>query len=180
MFSLCAGLKINIEKTKAKYIGTLTDSDYYPHGLSWIKGNIESLGVTFTESVEESYSQNFKPRILKLKNTLQVWTQRNLSLKGKITIINSLALSSLEYIAAVTETPKKVINEVNAIITHFFWNSDTPKIAKNVIIQKITDGGLKFPDFESKVKALRIMWVQRFAISSNARWNLIPMHYFKC
>ncbi len=37
MFSLCSGLKINIDKTQAKYIGTLSLCDYYPHGLSWIK-----------------------------------------------------------------------------------------------------------------------------------------------
>ncbi len=36
-FSLCAGLKINVEKTQAKYIGILSFSDYFPHGLSWIK-----------------------------------------------------------------------------------------------------------------------------------------------
>ncbi len=36
-FSLCAGVKINIDKSHAKYIGTLSSSNYYPHGLSWIK-----------------------------------------------------------------------------------------------------------------------------------------------
>ncbi len=36
-FSFCAGLKINIDKSQAKYIGILLSCDYYPHGLSWIK-----------------------------------------------------------------------------------------------------------------------------------------------
>ncbi len=36
---LCSGLKINIDKTKALYIGSLKRCDYYPHGLSWIKDN---------------------------------------------------------------------------------------------------------------------------------------------
>ena len=67
LFTLCAGLKINLNKTTAKYIGTLKDSDYYPHGLSWIKGNVESLGIVFTPSEDESYLLNFEPRIIKLK-----------------------------------------------------------------------------------------------------------------
>ena len=180
LFTLCAGLKINLNKTTAKYIGTLKDSDYYPHGLSWIKGNVESLGIVFTPSEDESYLLNFEPRIIKLKNTLQVWTQRQLSLKGKITIINSLALAPLIYVASVIDTPSKVIDEVNKIIIHFFWKSNQPKIAKNVIIQKISDGGLKFPDFECKVKAMRLIWVKRLALNTVSRWKFIPMYYFKC
>ncbi len=35
-FSISSGIKLNINKTIAKYIGSLKDSDYYPHGLSWI------------------------------------------------------------------------------------------------------------------------------------------------
>ncbi len=30
----CSGLKINIEKIKAKYIGMVLEPDYFPHGLS--------------------------------------------------------------------------------------------------------------------------------------------------
>ena len=37
LFQHSLGLKINIEKTNAKYIGSLKNNDYYPHGLSWIK-----------------------------------------------------------------------------------------------------------------------------------------------
>ncbi len=43
IFSLCSGQKINIDKTQAKYIGTLSLCDYYPHGLSCIKTPLETL-----------------------------------------------------------------------------------------------------------------------------------------
>ncbi len=33
LFHHCSDLNINIDKTQAKYIGSLTSSDYYPHGL---------------------------------------------------------------------------------------------------------------------------------------------------
>ncbi len=45
LFHLCSGLNINIDKTQAKYIGYLTSSEYYAHGLSWIKTHIETLGI---------------------------------------------------------------------------------------------------------------------------------------
>ncbi len=36
LFHTCSELKINIEKTKAKYIGRVLEPDYFPHGLSWV------------------------------------------------------------------------------------------------------------------------------------------------
>ncbi len=36
-FSNCAGLNINVDKTKANYIGSLMSCDHFPNGLSWIK-----------------------------------------------------------------------------------------------------------------------------------------------
>lgn len=174
LFSISSGLKINISKTKAKYIGSLKDSDYFPHGLSWIREPIQSLGIFFTSSESENYLLNYKPRIEKLQNMLLVWAQRGLSLKGKITIINNLALSPLIYVAAVIDTPECVIREVDNIITNFLWKGKTSKIAKNVIIQNIENGGLKFPDFGSKVKALKITWVKRLTLHAFANWKLFP------
>ncbi len=73
MFSLCSRLKINIDKTQAKYIGTLLLCDYYPHGLSWIKTPLETLGNTICDNEETSYKQNFQQRISNLKSILNIW-----------------------------------------------------------------------------------------------------------
>ncbi len=53
------------------------------------------------------------------------------------------------------------------------------KIAKNFIIQGIGDGGLKFPDFQSKVKSLKLLWVKRLISKSKASWKLIPMYKYQ-
>ncbi len=44
-YTQCSGLNFNIDKTKAKHHGNSNTSDYYPHGLSWIKTPLETLGV---------------------------------------------------------------------------------------------------------------------------------------
>ncbi len=75
-FSQCSGLKINIDKTKAKCIGTSQSPEHYHHGLSWIKTPIETLGIHITNNLEESFNYNFKPKIVTFKNTLQIWKQR--------------------------------------------------------------------------------------------------------
>ncbi len=118
-FQQCGGLKINTEKNKSKYIGSLTNNNYYLHGLSWIKTLIRTLGIVITNDDESNYVQNFQQRILNLKSILSIWKQRRISLRGKITILNNLALSPLLYVSSVVDTPTKAINEVNRIIQDF-------------------------------------------------------------
>ncbi len=116
IFHLSSGLKINIDKTKALYIGNLKGCGYYPHGLSWIKDNLKTLGIVFTSTIEGSYKHNFEGRINNLRTTLNIWKQRYLTIKGKIKILNNLALAPLIYVSSVIDTPEKAIKEVDTII----------------------------------------------------------------
>ncbi len=84
----CAGLKINIEKTQSKYIGSLTNCDYFPRWLSWIKTPIEILGIVITIHDESNYSNYFQQRILNLKSLLNIWRQNYYSQQHSILTIN--------------------------------------------------------------------------------------------
>ncbi len=94
---------------------------------------------------------------LKLIISRDSWKCRNLSLKGKITIVNTLALSSLLYLASVIHVPSIVFKEVKHIIVDFIWEGKTSKIAYDVLIQQTEEGGLKLVYFEDKVKSLKVM-----------------------
>ncbi len=63
MFHQCSGLKINVKNTQTKYIGSLENDDYFPHGLSWIKIPIETLVITITDNSEQNYKYNFQKLI---------------------------------------------------------------------------------------------------------------------
>ncbi len=111
-FSLCSELRINIEKAQAKYIGITLTSDHYLHSLSWIKTPLETLGIYIANNSEENFSYNFKPKIATLRKTLNIWKQRTLSIKGKITIVNTLALSPLIYTSTLIDTTKEALKEI--------------------------------------------------------------------
>ncbi len=88
-------------------------------------------------------------------------------------------MSPLIYVFSVIDTPDIVIKEVDNIITEFLWKGKIHKIAKNVIIQWIGDGGLKVPDFQSKVKSLKLSWVKRLISKTKASLKLIPMYIYQ-
>ncbi len=93
-FSLCAGLKINVEKIK-KYIGTLARCAHLHHGLSRIKTPIETLGIVITDNNDNNYKHNFQQRIINLKAIRNIWKQRKLSLKDFF-FKNNLALAPID------------------------------------------------------------------------------------
>ena len=82
-------------------------------------------------------------------------------MKGKIIIINTLALSPILYLASVAHVPDIVAKEVKKCIVDFIWDGGSSKIAYDVIIQQVFAGGLKLVDFEEKVKALQAIWIKR-------------------
>ncbi len=130
LFHKCSGLKINIEKSKAKYVEKILQPDHFPRGLSWIKTPLETLGIHITNNSEENLNYNFKPKIVTLKKKLAIWKQRSLSLKGKITIINNLALAPLIYCASIIDVPERAIKEINNIIQNFIWDGRTSKLSQ--------------------------------------------------
>ena len=110
---------------------------------SGLKINIEPLGIVFTHNEEDNYLLNYKQKILNLQTTLNIWKQRCLSIKGKITIINTLTLSPLIYVSSVISTPIIVYREVDNIIQNFIWNGGSSKISKISLSQNMEKGGLK-------------------------------------
>ncbi len=73
LFSKCSGLKINIDKTEAKYIGSKLTCDYFPHGLSWIKTPIETPSIVITDHEDKNYKYKFQNKIANLKTTINIW-----------------------------------------------------------------------------------------------------------
>ncbi len=178
-FRKCAGLKLNIDKTKAKYLGSLKDEKGTPFGLDWSEFNVNALGVIISGNEDDHYDLNFKSRINNMKSLLSSWKCRKLSLKGKITVINTLALSPLLYVSSTLHVPKRVFKEVKHIITDFLWDGKPAKIAYNTLIQDIKKGGLKLVDFEMKVKSLKISWIKRLIDKDIIKWKAAASTFFK-
>ena len=120
MFQLCAGLAVNKEKTKAKFIGSLKHRVDTPLGLDWSDPFVYSLGVKIKGEEKDHYILNYKQRLSNFKNLLNSWKSRKLSLKGKVTVINNLAFLPLLYVCSALYTPETVYTEVKAAITIFY------------------------------------------------------------
>lgn len=127
-----------------------------------IKAKAKILGIWLgvNQSEEFIYEHNFKNILGKIQSVCDSWATRGLSLKGKITVANSLLESLLQYPCSIIFTPKRVFREYKQIISAFIWNGRKPKISHESIIQPIEEGGLKLIDLEVRVQVNLLQWVK--------------------
>jgi len=118
-FELIAGLKTNTEKTQAFIIGKHMKCFKNDYNLNWTDEPIHILGLIICKTEVESIKYNFEPRTKKIRTIFNMCKQRNLSLKGIVTVINSLAAPLLVYPCTALDIPEHIIKETDYFVNFF-------------------------------------------------------------
>ena len=92
-----------------------------PFQIKW-PSNIKLLGIHVGYNVQVLEEKNYRGEIIQIKQKLNIWKQRELTIYGKILIIKAFALSQLLYVAAVCHIPKETMTEVERMIYEFVRN----------------------------------------------------------
>ena len=111
-FYLMSGLKINEDKTKALWIGSMANLELKmcnDNNLDWDQNSIKILGVTFDSGILNIWDLNSVELITKLEKLLLTWPKRKLTLPGKITVIKSLALSKFTHLFISLPNPPEAL-----------------------------------------------------------------------
>ena len=168
-FRDASGLELNFEKSKIMWLGNWRDRRD-PIGVLAAASEIKILGVW--QSASRNVQQdNIDPIKSKIQNTINSWSQRNLTIKGRIVISKSLLASQLVYLVACCSIPIGDLKEIHKTIMRFIWRGKPPKVAQQVICQRIRDGGLKAIDTEKFYTSLRLAWIRRIYINIDATWR---------
>jgi len=177
-FARYSGLKINKEKSILVQLGNRHNQSSSYLGLSWCHEEFTYLGITFVKDSKDMEFKNFRHRLENMKNILRLWLQRDLSLKGKIIVLKSLAMAQLIYPLSTLEAPLWVLEEANLILYSFLWGNKPDKVKRNTIIREIDKGGLKMIDIECMAMALKAKWVAKLFMDLDQKWTNIPTMYF--
>lgn len=159
----CLGLKINYDKTSVYRIGSLKNSQaqlYTQKQLLWTNEPVKVLGVYVANNINEVLSLNYHDTLLKVDLVLDSWSNRNLTLSGKVLTVNSLVASLFVYkMSALPILPNEVIEEYDARVNNFLWKGKRPKIPKNVLRKPREHGGLRLADLKLRDLSIKIQWV---------------------
>lgn len=161
-FTKWSGLKINMDKSHVIYPMGSREEISHIHNFS-IREETKILGIWFFAHGDpgKSYVRNFKPILSKARQICNSWTNRSLSIKGKVTVANSLITSLFQYTCSYIHTPPEVFKELRKIITAFLWDTRKPKVAYDTLTLPVAEGGLGLFDLQTRTHAALIQGIRR-------------------
>ena len=181
LFASCSGLKINVEKTKALWIGRHLhkDDELCAHlKIKWIKdAQFEILGVKYDLSRDDITETNFWDKLESIRKLLSTWSWRNLTIYGKITVIKCLAIPLLVHLFRALPNPgNEFYKEIDKILYNFIWNGKPHKIKKSVLITGPEKGGVNMIHIESFSKTMKLFWIRKLLDNELNQWKILISH----
>ena len=176
-FTICSGLKLNIEKTEIIPLGNLInklDTIILPESLAGIQintGPFKALGVWFSKNDEEIIDLNFKERLNSMQKLINIWNSRSLSLRGKIMIIRALILPQIQFLFSMIETPEHILKKIDEMLFKYLWNNKPSKIKRQTIIAPTEEGGLNMVDVYEVNNAAKYSWIKRLVSDIDGKWK---------
>ena len=124
------------------------------------------LGITITNSHVQK-NDDYNDCICKMENVSSTWFNRNLTISGKVLLINSLMSSIFIYrMYVLPPLSKPQLERIQKIIKSFLWKGKKPKIPTCILELPKEEGGLNLCNFGTRYDAIQASWVQK-AISDN-------------
>ena len=190
-FEQISGMKVNYDKTTVYRLGSIRNTDakfYSEKKVKWTNEPVNILGCWVTHDKEENMRLNLDPIFQKAENILNLWYHRNLSLFGKILVINSLVTSLFTYrLVVVEEIPERYQKQYRKLVTKFLWTGGTPKIEWRILVGQRSEGGAGLICLKRKEKALKMSFIMKAnknpelqVLADNALDSIIGNSIWKC
>ena len=176
-FKSVSGLDINKEKTKVVKLGASRDNNIPwqgKFGFNW-SNKFEILGIHFDmNKLNEISELNIQRKIGEIQKLIRIWSSRNSTPYGKVTIIKSLLISKITHMLLSLPSPSLFcFKDLNNLFSNFLWCGKPPKWRKEILEGEIYHGGLKLPNLPLFDKSLKLGWLKRY-LTSKGKWTVYP------
>ena len=170
-YSIVSGMRLNMSKTECILTGPLKNRYKKLHNVNVNITCIKVLGVYIGHNKEMCLRNNWTKITSDVEKLFESWKTRNLTIFGKVCIINSLVISKIIYIASILNLPDPtIIKDFQRRIFNFIWNK-RDRIKRNTLIGTVDNGGIGVVDILSKIKSIRTSWIKQIL---NKRSPLYP------
>ncbi|KAG0928545.1 hypothetical protein G6F57_013456 [Rhizopus arrhizus] len=158
--------KVNIHKTEAFSL----DGRPYPESIDFFSTQgitkwhdhsspspLRYLGFPLIQSLTQR--RYLEGQLLQtVQSQCDIFSQRQLSIRGRVTIVNSLILSKIWYVLRLVHLPKDFFKKLRSIVYQFVWRNCKPTIKYAQLCSPIQSGGLGLLDPMIQQRNLQIRW----------------------
>lgn len=109
--------------------------------------------------------------LTRAKSKLFLWRRRDLTLKGRVLVVNTLFLSKLWYVFATVCLPTHVLRMMRKMVREFLWKGKPSKIAYDTLVAPQHEGSLGLFDPLLRMNALRIRTARNFMAVGMEDWK---------
>ena len=119
-------------------------------------------GLILGFDIEEVRRKNFSKVYTAVERQLRSWSNRNLSLLGKIQIYKTFGLSQVLFVASTVQFNKKEETQLNNLIYKFLWNKNfdgnkaPDRLKRTILLNDLKNLGFGMINYLDIVKSIRI------------------------
>lgn len=178
----CRGSGARVNWDKSMYL-TISDQGPLPDHLPLKRvDTVKVLGIRLGRDWARIGEAIWDETLGDIERHLRFWERRNLTLKGKVVVVNALLWSKLWYVLSVVQLPQYIYKRMRKIVLRFLWGTGRPMVAYDTLIGKVGDGGLGLLDPYVRMKSLRVKFVRRFLDGRNCsvRKTVMEFYLMKC
>ena len=166
-FKSQTGFTINYDKTKLYNMCSAKNSIAMcveQSRVAWTDNPVNILGILVAHDDETNIKLNYEPLNEKTKNVLSSWRHRDLSLLGKVLVINTLVASQFIYkMLVLPRIPDNIVTKIEQLMVDYLWGGKKSKVPLEVMQRSGIQGGVKLVDLRLRDVALKVSWVQILA-----------------
>ena len=141
-FGRISGLNLNLSKCEGLWLGKDKNRQKKCNlcGIKW-PNQTKCLGIYVGYCFDKNLKKNWDDKIDKVKQILDKWRDRELSLFGRIQIIKTFAVSQFVLPASLLVVPSDITKKIESLLYELLWRSKD-KVRRAKVIQEIKHGGL--------------------------------------
>ncbi|CAC5395158.1 unnamed protein product [Mytilus coruscus] len=181
LYEKASGAKLNKEKSEVLALGKgkICSNDLKIWKIKECDEVLQLLGIWVGKNKTLCENLNWESKVQSVTKILNFWKMRHLTLHGRVSVISALLMSKLWYTLMVVNIPEKYCILIKNNCLEFLWNNKPPLVAYDVIINKVIDGGLNFPDIMQKIHLLKQVYVKSKDIAYECKPGFLKESYIQ-
>jgi len=173
-YERASGAKLNQQKSNGVFIGKWKNKRTGPVDIAWVTSD-KIVGIYFGNG--DVVGKLWAEKIIQLEKSIEKWDVSDLTMKGRVTVVNIYILTKIWYIAEITPPPKKIIRKINSLIFPFIWGIKLEHVNRATMFLPPSKGGWGVIDIKSKMATMHCSHVGNIISARKTKWKELAIYW---